>query len=471
MAVPGHDERDHEFARKYELPIKRVLSGGAEANITAAAHTGDGELVNSGFLNGLGKSAAIAKMVEWLEAQGLGRGAVTYKLRDWLFSRQRYWGEPFPLVHDKDGKAHLLDASDLPVTLPELDNFKPAGDGESPLARAQDWLVYQKDGETFRRETNTMPQWAGSCWYYLRYIDPDNQAEPWSAAKESYWMPVDLYVGGAEHAVLHLLYARFWHKVLYDCGLVSTKEPFKRLLHPGIVLGENNEKMSKSKGNVVNPDDIVREWGADALRLYEMFMGPLTASKPWQTAGITGVYRFLKRVQRLVLQENGALSEKLTDAPMSDSFQRTLHRTIKKVGEDSAILQFNTGISAMMELVNAAYKEPAVSRQAAETLVLLLAPYAPHLAEELWERLGHKGSLAYAPWPSFDPTLTEDDQITISVQVSGKLRGTLQVAATSSKEQIIAAAKGLESVQRHLDGKTLVKEIFVPGKIINFVVR
>ena len=471
MAVPGHDERDHEFARKYELPIKRVLSGGAEADITVAAHTGDGELVNSEFLNGLDKAAAIANMVEWLGAKELGRGAVTYKLRDWLFSRQRYWGEPFPLVHDKEGKPHLLDESDLPVTLPELDNFKPAGDGESPLARAQDWLEYKKDGETFRRETNTMPQWAGSCWYYLRYIDPDNHAEPWSAAKESYWMPVDLYVGGAEHAVLHLLYARFWHKVLYDCGLVSTKEPFKRLLHPGIVLGENNEKMSKSKGNVVNPDDIVREWGADSLRLYEMFMGPLTAAKPWQTAGINGVYRFLKRVQRLVLQENGALSDKLTDAPMSESFQRTLHKTIKKVGEDSAIMQFNTGISAMMELVNAAYKEPAVSRQAAETLVLLLAPYAPHLAEELWEQLGHKGSLAYAPWPSFDPTLTEDDQITISVQVSGKLRGTLQVAAASTKDQIIAAAKELESVQRHLEGKTLVKEIFVPGKIINFVVR
>ncbi|MBM4252564.1 MAG: leucine--tRNA ligase [Deltaproteobacteria bacterium] len=471
MAVPGHDERDHEFARKFGLPIKRVLTGGPEADINVAAHTGDGELVNSDFLNGLNKTEAIAKMVAWLESQKLGRGAVTYKLRDWLFSRQRYWGEPFPLVHDKDGKPHLLADADLPVTLPDLDNFKPAGDGESPLARATEWLNYDKGGQTYRRETNTMPQWAGSCWYYLRFIDPKNDDAPWSAAKESYWMPVDLYVGGAEHAVLHLLYARFWHKVLFDCGLVSTKEPFKRLLHPGIVLGENNEKMSKSRGNVVNPDDIIKDWGADALRLYEMFMGPLTASKPWQTAGITGVYRFLKRVQRLILQESGELSEKLSDAPMSESFERALHKTIKKVGEDSQAMQFNTAIAAMMELVNAAYKEPHFSRKAAETLVLLLAPYAPHLAEELWERLGHQATLAYAPWPQFDAALTADDQVTISVQVCGKLRGTLQISATSAKEDVLAAAKALDSVQRHIEGKTLVKEIFVPGKIVNFVVR
>jgi leucyl-tRNA synthetase len=471
MAVPGHDERDHEFARKFGLQVKRVLTGGPEADITVAAHTGDGELVNSDFLNGLSKVEAITKMVAWLESKQLGRGAVTYKLRDWLFSRQRYWGEPFPLVHDKDGKPHLLSDSDLPVTLPELDNFKPAGDGESPLARATDWLGVEKDGKIFRRETNTMPQWAGSCWYYLRFVDPKNDDAPWSAANESYWMPVDLYVGGAEHAVLHLLYARFWHKVLFDCGLVSTKEPFKRLLHPGIVLGENNEKMSKSRGNVVSPDDIVKDWGADALRLYEMFMGPLTASKPWQTSGITGVYRFLKRVQRLVLQESGELSDKLTDAPMSEAFERVLHKTIKKVGEDSQAMQFNTAIAAMMELVNAAYKEPHFSRRAAESLVLMLAPYAPHLSEELWEKLGHQATIAYAPWPKFDPALTEDDQVTISVQVGGKLRGTLQISATSDKEQVLAAAKALESVQRHIEGKTLVKEIFVPGKIVNFVVR
>jgi len=471
MAVPGHDERDHEFATKYLLPIKRVLTGGTEADITKAAHDGEGTLVNSGFLDGLAKTEAINAMCAWLEQQGHGRQAVTYKLRDWLFSRQRYWGEPFPLVHDKDGRAVAVDESELPITLPALNDFKPAGDGESPLARAGDWLRYEKDGQVYRRETNTMPQWAGSCWYYLRYLDPANDQQAWSPEKERYWMPVDLYVGGAEHAVLHLLYARFWHKVLFDLGLVSTKEPFKRVIHPGIVLGENNEKMSKSRGNVVNPDDVVREWGADTLRLYEMFMGPFTASKPWQTAGIAGVHRFLKRVWRLVIDENGQVSTKLAATADTEAFRKTLHRTIKKVTEDTEALQFNTAIAAMMELVNTAYKEPALTRPAAETLVLLLAPYAPHLAEELWQQLGHAQSLTDAPWPSFDPTLTVEDEVTISVQVNGKLRGTLTVPKTAPKERVLGEAKELDSVKRHLEGKQLTKEIFVPGKIINFVVR
>ena len=470
MAVPGHDERDHAFAQRYHLPIKRVLTGG-EADIQAAAHTGDGTLVNSGFLDGLSKDQAIAAVCSWLEKHGTGKKAVTYKLRDWLFSRQRYWGEPFPLAHDQDGQVVLLDEADLPVTLPELDQFKPAGDGESPLALAGPWLQVTKDGKTLRRETNTMPQWAGSCWYYLRFMDPHNDKAPWDKDIEKYWMPVDLYVGGAEHAVLHLLYARFWHKVLYDCGLVSTKEPFKRLLHPGIVLGENGEKMSKSRGNVVNPDVIVAEWGADALRLYEMFMGPLTAAKPWQTSGINGVYRFLKRVQRLIIDEDGRLSEKLALESPTGAFLKLLHRTIKKVTEDSESMQFNTAIAAMMEFVNAAYKEPTFSRPAAEALILMLAPYAPHLAEELWQRLGHQESLAYTPFPSFDPELAQVDAVILSVQVNGKLRGTLSLATDASKEAIILAAKELEAVQRQLDGKTLVKEIYVPGKIINFVVR
>ncbi len=470
MAVPGHDERDHAFAQRYHLPIKRVLTGG-EADIQTAAHTGDGTLVSSGFLDGLSKDQAIAAVCSWLEKHGSGKKAVTYKLRDWLFSRQRYWGEPFPLAHDQDGQVVLLDEADLPVTLPELDQFKPAGDGESPLALAGPWLQVTKDGKTLRRETNTMPQWAGSCWYYLRFMDPHNDKAPWDKDIEKYWMPVDLYVGGAEHAVLHLLYARFWHKVLYDCGLVSTKEPFKRLLHPGIVLGENGEKMSKSRGNVVNPDVIVAEWGADALRLYEMFMGPLTAAKPWQTSGINGVYRFLKRVQRLIIDEDGRLSEKLSLEPPTGAFHKLLHRTIKKVTEDSESMQFNTAIAAMMEFVNAAYKEPTFSRPAAEALILMLAPYAPHLAEELWQRLGHQESLAYTPFPSFDPELAQVDAVILSVQVNGKLRGTLSLATDASKEAIILAAKELEAVQRQLDGKTLVKEIYVPGKIINFVVR
>jgi len=470
MAVPGHDERDHAFAQRYHLPIKRVLTGGEE-DIQMAAHIGDGTLVNSGFLDGLSKDQAIAAVCSWLEKHGSGKKAVTYKLRDWLFSRQRYWGEPFPLAHDQDGQVVLLDEADLPVTLPELDQFKPAGDGESPLALAGPWLQVTKDGKTLRRETNTMPQWAGSCWYYLRFMDPHNDKAPWDKDIEKYWMPVDLYVGGAEHAVLHLLYARFWHKVLYDCGLVSSKEPFKRLLHPGIVLGENGEKMSKSRGNVVNPDVIVAEWGADALRLYEMFMGPLTAAKPWQTSGINGVYRFLKRVQRLIIDEDGRLSEKLSLEPPTGAFHKLLHRTIKKVTEDSESMQFNTAIAAMMEFVNAAYKEPTFSRPAAEALILMLAPYAPHLAEELWQRLGHQESLAYTPFPSFDPELAQVDEVILSVQVNGKLRGTLSLATDASKEAIILAARELEAVQRQLDGKTLVKEIYVPGKIINFVVR
>jgi leucyl-tRNA synthetase len=326
-------------------------------------------------------------------------------------------------------------------------------------------------GKTYRRVTNTMRQWGGSCCYYLRYIDPKNDAEAWSREKELYWMPVDLYVGGAEHAVLHLLYARFWHKVLFDCGLVSTEEPFKRVMHPGIVLGENNEKMSKSRGNVVNPDDVVREWGADSLRLYEMFMGPFTASKPWQTAGIAGVHRFLKRIWRLVIDEDGRLSSRIQASEDSADFVKALHKTVKKVTEDSDSLSFNTAISAMMELVNAAYKETAIMRPSAETIVLMLAPYAPHLAEELWEKLGHKASLANAAWPTYDPALTVEDSVVVSIQVNGKLRGTLTVGKTDAKDRVLAMAKEVESVQRHLEGKTLAKQIYGPGKIVNFVVK
>ncbi len=471
MAVPGHDERDHEFAVKFGLPIKRVLTGGDEPDITVKAHTGDGELVNSGFLDQMMKAEAIAAMCAWLEKNGKGKKAITYKLRDWLFSRQRYWGEPFPLAHDKDGKVFAVAEADLPVLLPELDDFKPSGNAESPLARAGAWLEYTKDGKTYRRETNTMPQWAGSCWYYLRYIDPKNDKAAWDKDKEKYWMPVDLYIGGAEHAVLHLLYARFWHKVLYDCGLVSTKEPFQRLIHQGIILGENNEKMSKSRGNVVNPDDVVAEWGADSLRLYEMFMGPLEAAKPWQTTGITGVHRFLKRVYRLVVDEDGALSKKIDAPANSPEFERTLHKTVKKVTEDTEALQFNTGIAAMMELVNAAYKEPQITRKAAETLALLVAPYAPHLGEEVWKILGHQETVAYAPWPTFDPALVEDDTVEIAVQVNGKVRATLTTAKTATKDQVMKAAKEHEGVKKWLEGKELAKEIFVPGKIVNFVVK
>ncbi|MFY7928284.1 MAG: leucine--tRNA ligase, partial [Oligoflexus sp.] len=412
MAVPGHDERDHEFAKKYQLPILRVLEGG-DKPIEEAAHTGDGTIVNSGFLNGLNKDAAIEAMASWLEKEAHGNKTVTYKLRDWLFSRQRYWGEPIPIALDKDGNEIAVSQSELPLVLPDLDDFKPSKTGESPLAKAGSWLDYQQDGKAYRRETNTMPQWAGSCWYYLRYIDPLNDKEAWDKAKENYWMPVDLYVGGVEHAVLHLLYSRFWHKVLYDAGYVSTKEPFQKLVNQGMILGENGEKMSKSRGNVVNPDEVIEQWGADAFRLYEMFMGPLEAVKPWKSDGITGTHRFLSRSWRLLIDADGQASQMQGQTELA--LKKLLHKTIKKVSEDTEQMRFNTAIAAMMEFVNAAFKETSLGPETAKSFILLLAPYAPHLAEELWHRYGGQGSLAYEPWPVYDPQLVIDDTVTISV--------------------------------------------------------
>ena len=475
MAVPGHDDRDHDFATAYGLKILRVLTGGAEADITKAAHCGDGDLINSGFLNGLTKQAAIEAMNNWLEKNGKGKPTVTYKLRDWLFSRQRYWGEPFPLCHDKDGNVVATSEAELPVLLPDLEDFKPSGNGESPLSRATDWLEIKdsKTGAFLKRETNTMPQWAGSCWYYLRYIDPKNDHAAWDKEKEKYWMPVDLYVGGVEHATLHLLYARFWHKVLFDCGLVSTKEPFQKLVNQGMILGENGEKMSKSRGNVVNPDTVIAEWGADSLRLYEMFMGPLEATKPWQTAGIVGCNRFLKRVWRLFISEDNSLTQQVNAASLAETLERVLHKTIKKVTEDTEAMRFNTAISAMMEFVNAVYKENgAITKDAAAKFLKLLAPYAAHMAEELWQRLGtgKAKSIAYEPWPTFNPEFCVEDTITMSIQVNGKMRGTIDIAIGTSKDQVIAAAKGLESVAKQIAGKEIKKEIYVPGKIVNFVI-
>jgi leucyl-tRNA synthetase len=465
MAVPGHDERDHEFARKYGLPIKRVLTGGEERDIELAAHTGEGELVNSGFLNGLSKKQAITAMCDWLEKRARGKSTVTYKLRDWLFSRQRYWGEPFPIVFDKDQKPVAVDETDLPVMLPDLEDFKPTGSPEGPLAKAKAWSTAEKNGVSWRRETNTMPQWAGSCWYYLRFIDPLNDKAAWDAQKEKYWMPVDLYVGGAEHAVLHLLYARFWHKVLYDCGLVSTLEPFQKLVNQGMMLGENGEKMSKSRGNVVNPDDVIREHGADALRLYEMFMGPLTQTKPWQTAGISGCDRFLGRVWRLIVGEHVKFA-----SASSAEVERALHKTIKRVTEDLETLSFNTAISSMMEFVNVCYKNEGLSKKDAEQFVLILSPFAPHIAEEIWSRLGHTRSTSLESWPSYNPVLVVDNTVTFSEQVNGKLRGTIEVAKDAVKDHVMEQARGIESVARHLEGKTIRKEIYVPEKIVNFVV-
>ena len=473
MAVPAHDERDYAFAKTFGLPIIEVISGG---DIATAAHTGDGKLVNSASakfsINELNVADAKAKTIDWLEASNLGLRKVNYKLRDWLFSRQRYWGEPFPVIF-VDGVAKPLPEDALPLELPEVATYKPSGTGESPLATITDWLntTDPETGKPAVRETNTMPQWAGSCWYYLRFIDPRNDRAPVDPALEKYWMPVDLYVGGAEHAVLHLLYARFWHKVLFDCGVVSTKEPFQKLVNQGMILGEDNQKMSKSRGNVINPDQIVAEYGADSLRLYEMFMGPLEQSKPWNMRGVEGVFRFLGRVWRFVVNEDTDQLDALVADRAPDAAQlKVLHATIKKVGEDIEGMRYNTAIAAMMEFLNEAYKWEVRPRAVIEPFLLVLSPFAPHLAEELWSRLGHNASLAYEPWPAFDPAYLVEDQIEIVVQVNGKLRGKLMVAREAAQADLIAAAKVDPGVAAHLTGKTIRKEICVPGKLVNFVV-
>ncbi|MEK9142268.1 MAG: leucine--tRNA ligase, partial [Nitrospirota bacterium] len=424
MAVPAHDERDWAFAQQYALPIREVISGG---NVQQAAFidTERGTVVNSAIadgsfsINGLRPSEAIPKITDWLAKQGKGTRAVNYKLRDWLFARQRYWGEPFPIVW-VDGEARPLPEEQLPLVLPESSNFKPSGTGESPLANLDQWLVTTDPttGKSARRETNTMPQWAGSCWYYLRFIDPKNATQLVDQAKERYWMPVDLYIGGSEHAVLHLLYSRFWHKVLFDIGVVSTPEPFLKLVHQGIVLGEDNQKMSKSRGNVVNPDEMIDQFGADAVRLYEMFMGPLEATKPWSTRGVEGVTRFLERAWRLMVDEQGRLSNAVVSTAPSLDHQRLLHQTIKKVSEDIEALRFNTAISQMMIFTNEMTKTQQRPRAVIEPFVLLLSPFAPHVAEELWDLLGHQPSVSQQPWPIFDPAMTLSERMIIPVQVN-----------------------------------------------------
>ena len=552
MAVPAHDERDFDFAKVFNLPIYQVVAqegeegrGKREEGSDRVPYTGDsafteiatGVMVNSGFLNGLSVEEARPAMIKWLEEKGVGKAKTQYKLRDWLFSRQRYWGEPFPVIHWEDGTNTLVPEEDLPLTLPELADYKPTGTGEPPLAKAEDWVnvVDPKTGKKGVRETNTMPQWAGSCWYYLRYIDPTNDkcfADPELLKK---WLPVDLYVGGAEHAVLHLLYARFWHKVLFDLGFVPTPEPFQRLVNQGMILGlayknprgvlvpmdeiiwiegqpyaipegkENDPqfadvksdksleslsslkslldpltefpaKMSKSLKNVVNPDDVIRDYGADSLRLYEMFMGPLQAVKPWSTKGVEGVHRFLKRANRLVTETPVA------DRAMTKAEAKSLAAMVKKVGEDLETMNFNTGISAMMVFVNeaegfakgtdGASGGPApLPKEYLETFVLCLAPFAPHLGEELWQFLGHDKTLAYEPWPKFDPAALVEDEIEIPVQVMGKLRGRITVPLAATPAEMEAAAKANADVAKFLDGKTIVKVVAVPKRMVNFVVR
>ena len=476
MAVPGHDTRDYEFARAFDLPIQEVVSGG-DISVEAFTQIEDGLMVNSATkdgafsINGLKPSEAIVKTSKWLEETGKGKIAVNYKLRDWLFSRQRYWGEPFPILRDGDDVIPLSD-SDLPLTLPVLDRIKPSGSGESPLANAKEWLnvVDPSSGKVYKRETNTMPQWAGSCWYYLRFVDPHNDEQAWDPAKEKYWMPVDLYIGGAEHAVLHLLYARFWHKVLFDLGYVSTREPFQKLVNQGMILGMDGEKMSKSRGNVINPDEVVGQYGADTMRLYEMFMGPLERSKPWDTSGIEGPYRFLNRLWRHFITDDGKLIE-LGDAQPDTETMIMMHASIKKVGNDLEALAFNTAISQLMVFSNHLRGLDVVPKSALETFLSLLNPFTPHIAEELWSLMGHTEELVYSAWPEYDEQILVKDMVKIAVQVNGKVRAQIEVEVDADKEAVLKLAHEQTSVKAHTEGKTIVKEIVVPNKMVNIVVR
>ena len=516
MAVPAHDERDHAFALKFGLDIVPVIGAPAGHDVQVEAWTGDGPAINSGQYDGLQVAAFKAAITDWLEAEGKGTRKVNFKLRDWLFSRQRYWGEPFPFVHKADGSVVPVPVEQLPVSLPHVDEYKPTEDGRPPLARASEWLHTELDGEAVLRETNTMPQWAGSCWYYLRYMDPHNTELPFSAEAERYWGPVDLYIGGVEHAVLHLLYARFWHKVFYDAGLVSSKEPFQKLFNQGMILawahrdesgkyhrpedcerrkdttttlksawsgevvetdwyiiesGEPVErklgKMGKSLNNSVDPLDVIAQYGADTLRIYEMFMGPLEQVKDWQTSGCDGIFRFLSRAWRLFVDRDTGETRAFGDTT-SKEVRKALHVAIKETTEGIEQLKFNTPVSKMMELVNTC-KGEVPARADAEAFVKILSVYAPHLGEELWRRLGHTTSLSEAPWPEFDPSALVEDSVTYAVQVMGKVRGTLEIDRGASKAEVLAAAKAVPNVARFLEGKTMRKEVFVPGRLVNFV--
>lgn len=506
MAVPAHDDRDWEFAKKFNLPIIEVLK--SEVNVQEQAWTKDGIHVNSEFLDGLNKKDAIAKMLEFLEEKKIGRKAINYKLRDWVFSRQRYWGEPIPLVHCPDCGTVPVPEEELPLKLPEIKSYQPTGTGESPLAAIDSWVNCKcpKCGKASKRETNTMPQWGGSCWYYLRYLDPKNEKAFCSKEAEKYWMPVDLYIGGAEHAVLHLLYARFWHKVLYDCGVVTTKEPFQRLVNQGMITsfayqrknktlvpvdevetredgkayekatGEQLEqiiaKMSKSLKNVVNPDDEIKAYGADSVRMYEMFMGPLTMSKPWSTQGIVGIHRFLERVWAVSEKPMADIdiTGKLTDEKLI-SARKTFAQTIKKVTEDTATLNFNTAISQMMIFINEISKLDTIPTAMWSDFVKVLSPYAPHLGEELWEKLGNKDTIAYVQWPTVSEDFCKDDAKTIVVMVNGKLRAKFQAAPGTADDELKAMAQNNEDAKKFLDGKEIVKCVVVKDKLVNFVIK
>ena len=477
MAVPGHDERDWEFASKYNLPIVEVVEGG---DVSKAAYTakGNAKIINSSndktlSMDGLSVDQAIKEAILFIEKNSIGKATVNYKLRDWLFSRQRYWGEPFPLIH-KDDSVELIQEKDLPVMLPEVENYKPSDDGKSPLSLVKNWVEVKDGNDNIigLRETNTMPQWAGSCWYFLRFTDPNNTNEAWSKERENYWMPVDLYIGGQEHAVLHLLYSRFWHHVLYDLDLVSTKEPFKKLYNQGMILGDDGTKMSKSRGNVINPEEIMDEYGSDSMRLYEMFMGPLNKSKPWSTKGLQGCYRFVNKLWSIIVDENGNLSSKIVDSDEEDKDTLFLHhQTIKKLGEDIENLHFNTAVSQLMIYCNHLQKCSTVSKKLIEELVIILSPFVPHLSEEFWSLLGHSETITYQPWPQFDEGLIHLDEVTIAVQVNGKLRANINIAKDSDEKDVISEAMSLENVEKFTSEGNVVKTIYVPNRLLNFVVK
>ncbi|MEG2269753.1 MAG: leucine--tRNA ligase [Bacilli bacterium] len=465
MAVPAHDSRDYAFAKKYSLPIIQVLEG----DVSSEAMEKDAPHINSDIANGMNIGAAKQVILAQLIKIGKGKEKINFKLRDWLFSRQRYWGEPIPAVLFNDGEIKPLPLKSLPLILPELDEYKPSGTGESPLVNAgKDWLNVEMDGEVGVRETNTMPQWAGSCWYYIRYIDPTNENAIGDKKLLDHWLPVDLYIGGAEHAVLHLLYARFWHKFLYDIGAVSTSEPFKKLFHQGMILGENGEKMSKSRGNVINPDLIVKEYGADTLRLYEMFMGPLEAALPWSNDGLEGANKFITRVYKLFTED--IYKSKFSDKN-DGSLDFIFNTSVKKITEDFETLQFNTAISQMMIFINEVYKAQSLYRPYMEQFVNMFSCICPFIGEEIWSILGHKDLITYAPWPKFDETKTVLSKLTIGVQVLGKLRGTIEVDIDESLDSVKAKALSLENIQKQIEGKTLVKFIYVPNKIVNIVIK
>ena len=470
MAVPGQDQRDWDFAKKFDLKIIRTVQ--VSEGFNGESYTEDGPAVNSGFLDGLYIEDAKEKIVNWLEKVNKGERAIQYKLRDWLFSRQRYWGEPIPIVH-KDGDTVAIDENELPLELPEVDKYEPSGTGESPLANIKEWVeIKDSNNEIIAlRETNTMPQWAGSCWYYLRFIDPKNDKMAWDNDKENYWMPVDLYIGGAEHAVLHLLYSRFWHHVLYDLGLVSTKEPFKKLFNQGMILGSDGTKMSKSRGNVINPDETVDIYGSDSLRIYEMFMGPLDKGKPWSTTGLQGCSRFIKKLWSILVDDAGELSDHISHEESDKETNQIFHQMIMKVSENLENLHFNTCVSEFMIFTNHIQKLDKINIELVKTFIILINPFMPHLAQELWELIGETDELSYQKWPSYDKNVAQQDIITIAVQINGKRRSEIEISRNQTEDDVITKAKADPKVFTYLKNSEIVKEIYIKEKILNIVIK